>query len=176
MIKTKKQMFIVIGLFTLVLLIGGVTYAWFTYRGETKESNLVAGDIYLTMTQGNETLTLTNVFPETKEEARAKNDNFITFSLDGLNTSNKTIYYEILLSHGDDKASPKTRYNDKDLVFDLAEIDNNGNVIEYVVDGQSYDTLSNTKIWVDTIDAETDENVSKENVPACCRPRHPASA
>ena len=162
MIKSKNQMFIVIAVFALILFLGGATYAWFYYRGETGSSEAVAGDIYLTMTEGNETLTLTNVFPETKEQARARNDNFITFTLNGLNESNKAIYYEILLNHGDDKPSPKTRYNDADLMFDLVELDSNGNEVEYVVDAKSYDALVNKRIWVDTIDANTDTNVSKK--------------
>ena len=52
MIKTKKQMFITIGVFTLVLLLGSVSYAWFTYRAESGSSEMVSGDIYLTMTEG----------------------------------------------------------------------------------------------------------------------------
>ena len=162
MIKTKKQMYIVIGLFTLILFLGGTAYAWFNYRGETGSSDIVAGDIYLTMTEGEETLTLTNIFPETKEEARARNDNFITFTLNGLNESTKNIYYEILLNHGDDKPSPKTRYNDRDLKFDLVELDNNGDEVKYVVDAKSFDTLINKRIWVDTIDANTNTNVARK--------------
>ena len=162
MIKSKKQMYIVIALFALFLLLGGTTYAWFNYRSETGSNEMVAGDIYLTMTEGNETLTLTNVFPETKEEARARNDNYITFTLNGLNESNKAVYYEILLDHGADKASPKTRYNDKDLVFDLIELDSNGNEVTYVVNAKSYDTLNNTRIWVDNIAANTTTSVTKK--------------
>ena len=162
MIKTKKQMFIIIGAFALVLLLGSVSYAWFSYRAETGSSEIVAGDIYLTMTEGNETLTLTNIFPETKEEARARNDNYITFELSGLNTSNKTIYYEILLNHGADKPSPKSRYADSDLRFDLVELDNNGDEVTYVVDAGSYDSLIDKRIWVDTIAASTPSEVSKK--------------
>ena len=162
MIKTKKQMFIIIGVFALVLLLGSVSYAWFSYRGETGSSEIVAGDIYMRMTEGNETLTLTNIFPETKEEARARNDNYITFELSGLNTSNKTIYYEILLNHGDDKPSPKSRYADSDLRFDLVELDNNGDEVTYVVDAGGYDSLIDKRIWVDTIDANTQTEVSKK--------------
>ena len=162
MIKTRKQMYIVISIFALILFLGGTAYAWFYYRGETGSSDVVAGDIYLTMTEGQETLTLTNIFPETKEEARARNDNFITFTLNGLNESTKNIYYEILLNHGDDKASPKTRYNDADLVFDLVELDSNGDEVNYVVDAKSYDTIINKRIWVDTIDANTQSNVERK--------------
>ena len=162
MIKSKKQMFIIIGLFTLLLFVGGTSYAWFTYRGETGSNEIVAGDIYLTMTEGNETLTLNNVFPESKEEARARNDNYITFTLNGLNESNKTIYYEILLNYGTSQPSPKSRYTDSDLVFDLVELDSNDNEVEYVVDAKSYDSIINKRIWVDTINSNTSTNVSRK--------------
>ena len=162
MIKTKKQMFIIIGVFALVVLLGSVSYAWFSYRAETGNSELVAGDIYMHMTEGNETLTLTNIFPETAEEARARDDNYITFEISGLNTSNKTIYYEILLNHSDDKPSPKSRYADSDLKFDLVELDDNGDEVTYVVDAASFDTLIDKRIWTDTIDASMQTEVSKK--------------
>ena len=161
MIKTKKQMFIIIGIFALILLLGGTTYAWFTYSGSTNENKIISGDVYLDVTEGNETLTLTNIFPETKERARSKNNNYITFTVSGLNESEKDIYYEIILNHGDDKPSPKTRYNDADLVFDLVELDSNGNEVSYVVDAKSFDSLIEKRIWVDTISKNNNTEVSK---------------
>ena len=53
---------------------------------------MIAGDIYLNMVEGDGEITLSNVFPETKEEARERNDNYITFSINGKNTSNKNVY------------------------------------------------------------------------------------
>ena len=155
MIKNKKQMFIVIGLFTLLLFLGGTTYAWFTYRRETGDQELVAGEIYLHLNEGQEEIEMSNVFPETAAEARSRNDNFITFTVDGKNTSNKTIYYEIILDHGADKASPKTRYRDEDLRFDLVALDSNGDEDEYLLSAVSYETITNRRIYVDTVDAST---------------------
>ena len=161
MIKNKKQMFTLIGVFALVLFLGGATYAWFNYRSETSEQELIAGDIYLRLNEGNDEITLTNVFPETVEEARARDDNFITFTVSGKNTSSKTIYYEILLDHGTDKASPKTRYNDTDLKFDLVELDNNGDEVDYLISGGSFDNLNEKRIWVETVEDETTVEVVK---------------
>ena len=160
MIKTKKQMFIIIGLFTLLLFLGGTAYAWFNYRAESGTSELIAGDIYLVMEEGNEEIELSNIFPETAEEARARNDNFITFDISGLNDSSKAIYYEIILDHGTDKASPKTRYRDRDLKFDLIEIGTN-NEETYLLSAVDYDSLVNQRIYVNTIPASSSSEVNK---------------
>ncbi len=161
MVKTKKQMFIIIGIFALVLFLGGTAYAWFNYSKTTGDQMLITGDIYLHLNEGNDQISMTNIFPETALEARARDDNYITFNVSGLNTSNKTIYYEFLLNHGEEKESPKTRYRDEDLRFDLVELDSNGNEIDYLLNDVSYDTLVNKRIWVDTVDASTSTEVVK---------------
>ena len=62
MIKTKKQMFIVIGAFLLTILLGTVTYAFFNYT-RTGSSNVIkVGRIAFNSTQGN-SINLTNMFP-----------------------------------------------------------------------------------------------------------------
>ena len=62
MIKSKKQMFIVLGVFTLVLMLGTVTYAFFNYT-RTGSSNVIkVGRIVFNSTQG-EFINLTNMFP-----------------------------------------------------------------------------------------------------------------
>ena len=162
MIKNKKMMFLVISIFTLVLFLGGTAYAWFSYRSESRDQELIAGDIYLTVTEGEEEITLTNIFPETKEEARSRNDNYMTFEVSGINTSNKTLYYEFILNHGADKASPKTRYNDADLRFDLVQLDANDDEVGYLLNNVSYDTLVNKRIYVDTVDANTTVSLTRK--------------
>ncbi len=62
MIKTKKQMFIVIAVFTLVLLLGTTTYAFFNYTRTGSANTIKTGRIAFNTNQ-NSTLTLTNVFP-----------------------------------------------------------------------------------------------------------------
>ena len=104
--NNKKKMTSLL-VFGIVMVVMGVTYAWFNYTKTLSNSQLVAGDIYLTMGETGNTINLTNAFPETKEEARARNDNYMTFTLNGLNTSDKDIYYEIKLMYGDNQASPK---------------------------------------------------------------------
>ena len=130
----NKKKLMIIGIVSVIVLLLGGTYAWFNYTKVGKNSELVAGDIYLTMGETGNQVNLTNVFPETAEEARARNDNYMTFTLSGKNTSDKDVYYEIKLVYGDNLPLPKERYHDADLVFDLVELDSNNNEIKKVVD------------------------------------------
>ena len=62
MIKSKKQMFLVITLFTLLLIVGGVTYSFFNYTRIGSANTLKVGRISFISRQ-NETINLTNLFP-----------------------------------------------------------------------------------------------------------------
>ena len=62
MIKTKKQMFIVIGAFVLVMLLGTVTYAFFNYTRTGTANVIKTGQINFNSEQGT-AINLTNVFP-----------------------------------------------------------------------------------------------------------------
>ncbi len=157
-INNKKKLMSLL-VFGIIMVVLGVSYAWFNYNQVGKNRKLIAGDIYLTLNEGSEQISLENVFPMTKEEARSKTNNFITFSLSGLNESSKDVYYEIKLIYGDEKTG-YTRFNDKDLVFDLIEIGQN-NEETYIVDAKSYDSINDRKIWVDTVDHNTTTQVTK---------------
>ena len=159
MSNTKKSIYIIASILVLVAILGGITYAWFNYRNTTSEQQLIAGDIYLRLNEGQDEIELSNIFPETAEEARARDDNYITFEVTGKNTSNKTVYYEIILNHGETLSSPKSRYNDEDLRFDLVEID--GNNETYLLSAASYETLVNRRIYVNTINSNTSTEVGK---------------
>ena len=143
----------------LIFLLTGATYAFFNYKKTGEDNVLITGDIYMHLNEGNEEISLTGIFPETKEEARARNDNYITFTIDGLNESRKDIYYEIDLIHGDD-ITGYTRFNDEHLVFDLIEIGTN-NEETYLVNARSFDSITSQKIWVDTIDGSTTSEIEK---------------
>ena len=150
--KEKKIIIIVIAL-SLIILIGGGSYAWFNYYQVSDVSNiLVAGDIRMTLEEGMDTVTLTNVFPETKEEARSHGGNTLTFEVNGANTSNKAIVYNILLNKGTSKDG-KIRFQDNELKFDLVEIINNEEV--YLVENANFDTLSNTSIYDNIVPGST---------------------
>lgn len=155
----KKRLIIMVSVMSLSLLcIFGASYAWFMYRGETGESSfLIAGDISLTMTEGTDNITLLNVIPQTKEEARRSNNNTLTFTVSGTNTTGRSIAYNILLNRGSN-VSGKDRFSDDELVFDLVELDANNNET-YLVSAQSFNILSDTSIY-DNIIASQEENVS----------------
>ena len=143
----------------LMFLLTGITYAFFNYTKLGDENSLITGDIYLHLNEGSDEITLTNVFPETVEEARDRNDNYITFTISGLNTSEKNVYYEIDLVHGSEKDG-YIRFNDSDLMFDLIEIGEN-NEEKYVVNAKSFDSINDKRIWVDQVDASTNSEIER---------------
>ena len=71
MIKSKKQMFTVIGVFLLIMLLGTVTYAFFNYTRTGGVNTFRTGRIYFNSTQNN-TLIVTDIFPLSSEQAAAQ--------------------------------------------------------------------------------------------------------
>ena len=73
MIKSKKQSLIVIGVFTLVMLLGTTTFAFFNYT-RTGSSNIIkTGRIYFNSEQGT-SINLTNLFPIDTTETGVMDD------------------------------------------------------------------------------------------------------
>ena len=68
MIKSKKQMYIVISVFALILLLGTTTYAFFNYTRTGVSNTIKVGRISFNSTQ-NGNINLTNVFPIKSEDA-----------------------------------------------------------------------------------------------------------
>ena len=62
MIKSKKQMFMVIGSFVLIMLLGTITYAFFNYTRTGTANRISVGKIYFNTNQ-NGNINLTNMFP-----------------------------------------------------------------------------------------------------------------
>ena len=73
MIKSKKQMFIVIGVFALVMLLGEITYAFFNYTRTGVQNTIRVGRISFISRQ-TETINLTNLFPIVPEETGILDD------------------------------------------------------------------------------------------------------
>ena len=67
MIKTKKQMFTVIGAFIFIMLLGTVTYAFFNYTRTGVANRIQVGRIYFSADQGSNAVTLSDLFPITLE-------------------------------------------------------------------------------------------------------------
>ena len=83
---------------------------------------------------------------------------YFEFTVDGKNTTtNKDIWYEIVLSHGDNHPTRTTRIRDDLLKFRLVETKDG--VETTVIDNKSYSDLNNHRIWVDTINKNTTTEV-----------------
>ena len=78
---------------------------------------------------------------------------YFEFTVDGKNTTtNKNIWYEVVLSKGDN-IDGKTRIKDNLLKFRLTETKDDKETI--VVNNKSYSDLTSKRIWVDTINKNT---------------------
>ena len=78
MIKSKKQMYLVIGAFALVMLLGTVTYAFFNYTRTGTENTIRVGRIAFNTTQAsgqNGAIDLSNAFPISRTAAATDTDN-----------------------------------------------------------------------------------------------------
>ena len=62
MIKSKKQMFIIVGAFLVVMLLGSITYAFFNYT-RTGSGNTIRVGRMAFRTNQTDTISLTNLFP-----------------------------------------------------------------------------------------------------------------
>ena len=103
---------------------------------------------------GSKAINLANVMPSETYDATS----FFEFTIDGKNTTtNKDIWYEIILKHGDE-VSGKTRIKDNLLKFTLTETKNGTTTT--VFDGRSYNDLTSKRIWVNTINKNTTSEVS----------------
>ena len=155
----KRSLLLIITI--LLVCTFGVSYAAFRHYETGKQQQLLTGEIYLKFKDNTSSLSLPNMYPETKEEARQRTDNVITFTIDGTSTvTNKDVYYEIYLNEGDEKAG-MTRFKPEDIVFDLVEIDENGNR-NTILEAVSYSDFNRKRIWVNTVDRNSIINKTYE--------------
>ena len=150
----NKKIVIMITSFILVAILG-VAYALYERYEETESRQLIAGNVYLKLIDGTSNINLTLIEPISHEEAIAADDNWFTFSVEGSNNTSKDIYYEIMLTHGDDVEN-YVRLNDYDLKFDLVELDQNNSDAEitpYLVEDKSYSTIDHQIMYTFKINA-----------------------
>ena len=141
---------VIIGVLTLTL---GVTFAVFTFNKTSTNSKLIVGDIYMHYNETNQ-ITIENAMPSDTYNST----NYFEFTVDGKNTTtNKDIWYDIVLSHGDNHPTRTTRIRDNLLKFRLVEIKDAVETV--VVDSKSYQDLTSRRIWVDTINKNTTADV-----------------
>jgi len=85
---------------------------------------------------------------------------YFEFTIDGKNTyAKKDIWYEIVLNHGDNHDIRTTRIKDDLLRFSLVEV-KDGNEFS-LINGRKYSNLTNKRIYVDTIPANTNKEINK---------------
>ncbi len=73
MIKSKKQMFLTIIIFTLVMMLGTISYAFFNYTRTGSPNNFSVGRISFS-SSNEQTITLNNLFPIDPTESGVMND------------------------------------------------------------------------------------------------------
>ncbi len=152
--NNKKTILITSIILGVLILTISLTYAVFSMSKTGQNSSLVVGDVYMHYANGNKSINLANVMPSETYDATS----FFEFTIDGKNTTtNKDIWYEIILKHGD-VVSGKTRIKDNLLKFTLTETKNGTTTT--VFDGRSYGDLTNKRIWVNTINKNTTSEVS----------------
>ena len=85
---------------------------------------------------------------------------YFEFTIDGKNTSNKDINYNIKLAHGDviENKTENNRLMDKYLIFKLVEVINNEEV--ELVDNIKYDNINNNIIYKNIISKNTNEEIN----------------
>ena len=94
MIKSRKQMYLVIGAFALVLMLGTVTYAFFNYTRTGSANTIRTGRIAFNSQQGT-VINLTNVFPVDVTNGIPSNSNVgsVTINVTGDTTYGEGIEY-----------------------------------------------------------------------------------
>ena len=123
---------------------GGSIDNYLTLQQMYEEGNLDEMNLTDTFMQEN-ILTINSTLP------------YFEFTVDGKNTTtDKDIWYEVVLSKGDDLEG-KSRIKDNLLKFTLTEAKDNKETI--LVNNKSYDDLTSKRIWVDTINKNTTSEV-----------------
>ena len=152
--KRKKVISISLIISLILIITLGVTYAAYnTLISGTRNQVAITGDIYMNYIETNG-INITNALPMSKTDALASEDNVFNFQIVGKNTSDKDIYYGISLVNGD-PIDGKTRINPEDVNVYLTSDDN------VLIDAIRYKNFDNTRIWVDTIPAGTDTEITK---------------
>ena len=149
----KNKKIIILTLITGILMLTiGITYSIFTSSKTGKNSSLVVGDIYMHYNESDE-LAIENAMPsDTFDKTK-----YFEFTIDGKNTyTDKDIWYEIVLTRGNDQTG-KTRIKDNLLKFRLTSVDNG--VETELLNNQTYNDLTNKRIYVDTINKNTTNEI-----------------
>ena len=106
--KSKKQIvFMILGLIVLTIAVGGITYAFFTYRKSGDTNTVRAGSIKLSSNYTN--VILEDVFPITRVEAATDTDNVmeVEVTVRGKTTYAKGVEYAVSLTNVQNEINSK---------------------------------------------------------------------
>ena len=149
--KNSNVKKLILGSF-LGIMIGsllGISYAMFTFNSTSVNNKLIAGDIYMRYKETTG-LDISGAMPSTTYD----NTKYFEFDIIGKNTSNRDVWYEIVLADGDKPNNRNTKLDDKFLKFTLYK----GN--EMVVNGASYSDITNQRLYTGTIDKNTNTDTT----------------
>ncbi len=148
----KEKKIIVIGAILLVLTLTiGATYSLWNYFKVGENQQLVAGEIYMKYTESSNTINIQNAMPTSTYDP----SQVFEFTIEGKNTYSKPIWYEIVISWGEEAENRHTRIPDKFIRFRLTEQLPGGEETEVIKAGKYSDFENGKKIWVNTIAANT---------------------
>lgn len=142
-----------IGFLFIFIIIFGFSYAIFNGNIIGANKGLIAGELYLKYVSG-EVINMNGILPtDTYSE-----DNYFEFNIKGKNTSNKDVFYQIILQHGND-IDGKIRLADKFLKFRLVEVVDNREV--EIFNDKGFPSIDNRAIHADQVLANTNSEIEK---------------
>ena len=150
--KNKKSFLLIVVFFLVVLVVSGISYAFFNYAQTFNNSELVVGDVYLNYITSR-SINLENISPRSKLDENT----YMEFTINGLNErKTKDLYYEIDLMHGEipNNKEEDNRLADEFLRFTLVKKIDNGNE-EVVLNDIGFPDINDKRIYVETIAKDT---------------------
>lgn len=140
----------------LIVVVFKVSYSFFTYqKTEPSYADIRTGEVYVKLLEQTTSINLNRMYPEIKEEARERNDNYFEFTIKAKNTSlSNVIYYNIDIENGNN-ISGRTRIDPKYIRVDLQE----------EVDGNYYYIQENVKLneynFIGVVPVNTNKEIVK---------------
>ena len=136
-----------------------ITYAFFDYTFFSNSITFNAGEAYLKMLSNSSSLFTENAFPESREEALEKEDNYIDFQVIGKNQNkDKKIWYRLSIIN--DAVNGSYKIPDEYIAFDLTDTTDPLYPIEIIKNGRLSDYKRNG-IYVDFLDEYVNSDVTK---------------
>ena len=127
-----------LGIVVVVAIIFGISYGYFYYYQEdSRQADITTAELYVRVVENTVNLSLDKSYPRTDEEARARTDNYVDFTVKAKNPSpTKLLYYTINAANGTDIEN-KERISNEYIKVDLM-MKVNGSYT-YILEGVSPD-------------------------------------